>query len=101
MEVDTQIYPSISMNTQFVSKHQLSKAIGLSPETFKKYRLSDALWIEGIHWQRVNSRCVLYNLPLILDWVANRGCPASHQKAIDAYLASLPCNQSKRGRRAG
>lgn len=89
------------MTTQFCTKHQLSKVTGLSPETFKKYRLS-GVWIEGIHWQRVNARCTLYHLPLILDWVANRSTPENHQRAIEAYLIALPSNQpQKRGRRVG
>lgn len=88
------------MNPQFCTKHDLAKVTGLSSETFKKYRLS-GIWSEGIHWQRLNSRCVLYNLSLILDWVANRNNPQSHQRAIESYLASLPSNQPKqRGRRA-
>ncbi|MBW4520678.1 MAG: excisionase family protein [Scytolyngbya sp. HA4215-MV1] len=86
------------MNPQFVSKNSLSDTIGLSPETFKKYRLS-GIWIKGIHWQSVNSRCVLYNLPLILDWLANRNSPQAHQRTIEAYLKALPSNQPKRGRK--
>lgn len=82
--------------TQFVTKHQLSDAIGLSSETFKKYRLSGT-WIEGLHWQRLNSRCVVYNLPLILDWVANCGDRPAHIRAIEAYQASLLSNQPKKG----
>jgi hypothetical protein len=88
------------MITQFCKKHRLSKETGLSSETFKKYRLSGK-WVEGIHWQRINSRCVLYNLPLILDWVANQTDPKLHQQAIQNYLASLPSNLGKRqGRKA-
>lgn len=88
------------MNTQFCTKQHLAQVTGLSPETFKKYRLS-GVWIEGTHWQRINSRCVLYNLSLVLDWIANRSDPQSHQRAIQAYLVSLPSNQPKRrGRRS-
>lgn len=83
------------MSTQFCTKKSLCNATGLSNSTFKKYRLQGA-WIEGIHWQRVNSRCVLYNLSLILDWLANRSQPEHHQKAIDFYVRSLPSNQGKR-----
>lgn len=83
----------------FVTKKQLSARIGLSAETFKRYRLK-GVWREGIHWQRINSRTTLYNLPLILDWIANRGQPQVHEKAIEAYLQSLPSNQpQKRGRK--
>ncbi|MDZ8055202.1 MAG: excisionase family protein [Aulosira sp. ZfuVER01] len=82
------------MEIQFCSKRILSQTTGLSNSTFKKYRLS-GVWLEGIHWQRLNSRSVLYNLPLILDWVANHKAPAVHQKAIENYLRSLPSNQKR------
>lgn len=89
------------MITQFCNKRSLAKATGLSSETFKKYRLSGK-WLEGVHWQRINSRCVLYNLTLVLDWIANSDDPRAHQKAIEHYLASLTSNQPKaRGYRAG
>lgn len=83
----------------FVNKRQLSEQIGLSPETFKRYRLQ-GIWQEGIHWQKVNCRVTLYNLSLILDWIANRDNPQAHQRAIENYLYSLPSHQpKKRGRR--
>ncbi|ABA22845.1 excisionase family protein [Anabaena sp. FACHB-709] len=83
----------------FVSKRQLSEQIGLSSETFKRYRLK-GIWEEGIHWQKINSRTTLYNITLILDWIANRDNPQAHQRAIDIYLQSLPSNQpQKRGRK--
>jgi hypothetical protein len=84
----------VNMSTTFVNKHVLSEAIGLSHHTFKKYRLSNT-WVEGIHWQRVNSKCVLYNLTLIQDWLANRSQPDVHNRAIESYLRSLPSNQRK------
>ncbi|WP_404787978.1 excisionase family protein [Altericista sp. CCNU0014] len=84
----------VNMSHTFVNKQALSQAIGLSPHTFKKYRLSNK-WVEGIHWQRLNSKCVLYNLTLIEDWVANRLQPEAHDRAIEGYLRSLPSNQPK------
>lgn len=88
------------MNIQFCNKNRLAETTGLSPETFKKYRLSGT-WIEGIHWQRINTRCVLYNQLLIIDWIANRNDPKAHLRTIDAYQAALPSNQpKKRGRKA-
>ncbi|MEO0375351.1 MAG: hypothetical protein AAF329_12155 [Cyanobacteria bacterium P01_A01_bin.17] len=60
----------------------------------KKYRLQGLL-VEGIHWVRVNSRCIRYNLELIQDWLHNRHDPAAHQRAIEIYQASLLSNQRK------
>jgi hypothetical protein len=55
--------------------------------TLKKYR-SMGYWIEGIHWVKINSRCVRYNLDLIQDWLQNQSDPAAHQKAIAHYTKS-------------
>ena len=85
----------------FVGKREAERLTGLSYETLKKYRLSGLL-LEGIHWIKLNSRVVRYNALLLLDWIQNRNDPQAHQRAIDAYQASLISNQPKgRGRRAG
>jgi hypothetical protein len=59
--------------------------------TTEKYR--ETVWTENIHWRRdpANNK-ILYNLPLINDWVATGGGEA-HQRAIEAWLSSLPSNQ--------
>ncbi len=85
------------METKFCSKRAIREKTGLSDSTLKKYRLSGD-WIEGIHWQRLNSRCVRYNAPLILDWIANRCSPQVHLKAIENYVRSLPSHQQNNGR---
>jgi hypothetical protein len=88
------------MVTRFVRKREAAQLTGLSEETLKKLRLNGELK-EGIEWVRQNSRCVLYNAPLLIDFIQNRNDPAAHQRAITAYLASLPSNQPKtRGRKA-
>lgn len=87
------------LNSQFSNKKVLAKIIGCSVHTLKAFRLRGD-WIEGVHYTRINSRSILYNLPLCIDWIANRNNPLAHQQAIEKYLASLPCNQpKKRGRR--
>jgi tRNA(His) 5'-end guanylyltransferase len=89
----------LPLNPEFVKVANLAEVTGISGVTAKRYRLS-GIWIEGIHWIRVNSRLVLYNLPLIRDWFSSRYNPEAHQKSIEAYLQSLPSNQpQKRGRK--
>jgi hypothetical protein len=77
---------SISLQThesfRFVKKREISKLTGLSGDTLKKYRLSGLL-CEDIHWIRINSKVVLYNLPLMLDWLQNIHDPQPHQRAIE------------------
>ncbi|QYO68426.1 excisionase family protein [Leptolyngbya sp. 7M] len=77
---------------RFVKKREISKLTGLSGDTLKKYRLSGLL-CEDIHWIRINSKVVLYNLPLMLDWLQNIHDPQAHQRAIEAYMTSLLSRQ--------
>ena len=79
----------------FVNKRQASECLSLSGSTLKKYRLNGE-WIEGIHWVRINSRCVRYNLELLKDWLQNRGNPKAHMRAIEAYQQGLRSRQGKR-----
>jgi len=83
---------------QFVDKRKATESLSLSGETLKKYRLQGE-WIEGIHWVRINSRCVRYNLELIQDWFHNRHDSAAHMRAIEVYQASLLSNQKKSSRK--
>lgn len=83
---------------QFVDKQKATQSLSLSGETLKRYRLSGE-WIEGIHWVRINSRCVRYNLDLIQDWFHNRHDPAAHMRAIEVYQAGLLSNQKKSSRK--
>ena len=82
----------------FASKRTASECLNLSHSTLKKYRL-EGDWIEGIHWVRINSRCVRYNIELIKDWLHNRRDPIAHQRAIDIYQASLLSNQKASGKK--
>jgi CHAD domain-containing protein len=79
----------------FVNKRTASERLNLSDSTLKKYRLQGE-WIEGIHWVRINSRCVRYNLELIQDWLHNRGNPNAHLRAIQTYQQGLLSNQRRK-----
>lgn len=89
----------------WVDKRHLAKAISLSPESFKIFRLGrkgqngkpdvTPVWTEGIDFQKVGSRKVLYNLALIKNWVATRHSPYEHDLAIEQYLKNLTHNQPK------
>ena len=78
----------------FVDREQATKTLSLSAATLKRYRL-EGEWIEGIHWTRINSRCVRYNLELIQDWFHNRHDPPAHWRAIEVYQSTLLSNQKK------
>ncbi|MBW4528219.1 MAG: hypothetical protein KME18_24060 [Phormidium tanganyikae FI6-MK23] len=78
----------------FVNKRRIAQYLTLSGDTLKRYR-KQGDWLEGIHWVRINSRCIRYNLELIQDWLCNRHDPISHQRAIERYQSSLLSNQKK------
>lgn len=88
--------------TTWVDKRHLAKAISLSPESFKLLRLgrkgrdgkpdNPPVWVEGIHYQKIGTRKILYNLQLIENWVATRHSPREHELVIEQYLKSLPQN---------
>lgn len=93
--------PIEQLSPQFlVDKWEAGRMLGLSPETLKKYRIRGYL-IEGIHFYQWNQRLIRYNITLLKDWAVHRNDPAAHNRAIEAFFASLACNQpKKRGRRA-
>ena len=84
--------------TQFVSKREAIESLKLSDTTLRRYRVQGLL-IEGLHFVRLNSRCIRYNLDLVKDWLHNRHDPEAHQRAIDIYQESLLSNQKKIPRR--
>jgi hypothetical protein len=77
---------------QFADKRLACARLNLSGTTLKRYR-TEGVWIEGIHWVRLNSRCIRYNLEMVQDWAQNRHDPVAHRRAIEAYQAQLLSNQ--------
>lgn len=82
------------VKSKFVNTSKCAEISGLSPMTLTRRRLSGVL-IEGVHWVVMpgeNARRILWNVDLVLDYIATGGGP-SHERACEAYLASLPSNQ--------
>lgn len=85
------------MEKRFVNKRDAEELTGFSHETLKKWRLEGKL-VLGIHWIKVGNsdRVIRYNGPLLIDFLQNQEDPVAHQRAIDAYLKSLPSNLSQK-----
>lgn len=71
---------------------------GVTEKTLKIWRIgtdqTPPILIEGVHWVRCTTRTVLFNVPLMEDWLAHHILnPELHQKAIEAHLQSLPSHQ--------
>lgn len=84
--------------TLFLSTKQTAEILGVSPSTLKAWRLGTRKQpprlVEGAHWVSLGERKVLYHRELMLDFLANQHRPKVHQKAVTAYLASLPSSKA-------
>jgi hypothetical protein len=81
------------MKPELIPAKQLLATISISRSSL--HRTRNKHWQEGIHYQRLGT-LVLYNLPLIRDWLANQSSPELHEQAIRQYLESLPSSQRRR-----
>lgn len=69
---------------KLISKTEAASRTGLSNTTLKKYRLSGDL-IQGVHWEKINDRLILYRSPLIEHWSQHRHDPDAHLSAIEEF----------------
>ena len=86
--------PKITIQELFVASAVVTKKLGLSSHTLQSLRKDGSL-IQGIHFTEINSRLLLYNLPLLIDWLVNKDDPHAHTRAIENFQAGLLSNQSK------
>jgi hypothetical protein len=78
----------------FGSQKNAVIASGLSGDKLKQLR-DDRILAERIYWIRIpGSTHILWNIPLVLDWLVNGSeCPA-HQRAVESFIASLPSSEA-------
>ncbi|GAB4216303.1 MAG: hypothetical protein OHK0012_18290 [Synechococcales cyanobacterium] len=86
--------PELVLKELFVDQSTIQTKLGLSAKTLQTLRREGTL-IQGLHYSEINSRLILYNLPLMIDWIVNRQDPQSHLRAVDAFLSGLLSNQKK------
>ena len=94
--MNNSVTPEILSDEGWFNAEKTSRYFDFSVHTLKVYRKRH--WCLGIYYQYLNSRTIRYNLRLIQDWLANFDDPQSHQRGIEAYLASLPSNQANKCR---
>jgi hypothetical protein len=61
-----------------------------------KYLMRTGKLQPGIHYVKPDKNSTRFNLPLLLDWVVNRGNEQAHQRAIELFASLLPSNQKRR-----
>lgn len=71
----------------FVEASVIQEKLGLSNKTLQALRRERAI-IQGIHYSEINAHLIVYNLPLMIDWVANRNDPDAHLLATDRDFCS-------------
>ncbi len=77
----------------FSPSRDTTTATGLSFDKLKQLR-QDGILPERIYWVRVpESPTVLWNVPLVIDWLVNGPDSPVHQKAVENFLTSLPSSQ--------
>jgi hypothetical protein len=82
-----------------VKARSLTKTLGISRSTLKKWRLSGQL-VEGIHYLRNGYNLILYNPELIAHWLQTLSQPELHDRKVKEYLASLEPETAKGKRKA-
>ncbi|BAY23842.1 hypothetical protein FDUTEX481_09829 [Tolypothrix sp. PCC 7601] len=83
------------MEYHFVSTSKIQERLGISAKALAEY-INRGLLIAGVHFSVLPGGHKRYNVELLTDWLANQQDPTSHQRAIDYYLKSLPCNQARK-----
>jgi hypothetical protein len=79
---------------RWVGTNALCEAIQATPSYLTVSRKT-GIFKRGIHYSTLpGSNRLLWNLDLIVDLIANSDDPDAHQRAIEAFLASLPSSQS-------
>jgi hypothetical protein len=73
---------------RLVSPEVAASLTGYSKTYLRNLRLDpDSGLIQGIHWERLNSRVVKYRSPLLEHWAENRNKPLKLSQAIEEYLS--------------
>lgn len=88
------VLPELVLKELFVDQNALRQKLGLSSYTLQTLRKDGSL-MQGVHYSEVNSRLILYNLPLMIDWLVNRHDPAAHLTAVENFLSTLPSSLPK------
>jgi hypothetical protein len=78
----------------FAPLRETTEVTGLSSDKLRQLR-QDGILSERIYWVRIpESTKILWNIPLVIDWLVNGSDSPVHQRAIENFLASLPSSQS-------
>lgn len=77
----------------YLKGSEVRNLFGISRQTISRW-VAQKVLIENVHYFKLSEKSYRYNAALIQDFLLNRNTPELHQKAIQAYLDSLPSNQA-------
>ena len=83
--VETRIQP---IKPIWANDDTVQKLFGLTSNQLKTLRL-DGSFTEGIHFVRINNKSVLYAVPVVENFIANRLDPKAHQGFIELWLKKI------------
>jgi hypothetical protein len=87
------------MDYSFGDKYAAAELLGCHPDSLARSRRNANYgWIEGVHFVRLNSSSVRYNLTLLQDWLMNRHNQLAHQRAVEAYYLVISHQKKSRKR---
>jgi hypothetical protein len=75
------------LKVQFVPRKVVTEHTQLSLSTLLRLRKKE--WEKGVHFTKVSSCTVRYNLPMILNWMALRHDPEAHARVVAEFKANL------------
>lgn len=81
-----------------LSPQNAAALLDISIDTLDRLRHDpESGWIQGVHWNKLPRGGIRYNAELLKDWFANVHDLTTHQRAIEAWRASLLSSKRKRG----
>ncbi len=82
---------------EFLKAKPLAQTLGVGVSTLKQWRKDDRL-IEGVRFVRYSYNLLLYNVAMMINYIATRSDPQLHERQIQDYLKQLEkTTQKKRG----
>jgi hypothetical protein len=82
-----------------ISVQEASELTGLSPRTLQELRSSrNKQHFQGVHYQKVGHRTVIYYLDMLMDWRDTRHCPHVHDQRVAQQLKVIEKQQSRQSK---
>jgi hypothetical protein len=90
---------SNNFEVKYINTEKLGIYFDRHPSFFKR-KIRSGEFKEGIHYFRPSgSSSLIWNLPILEDWLVNGPDSPAHQRAIENWLSRLPSSQATQSKR--